>query len=68
MKASQVLDRYHGLVAFPITPEKIAASGYDVERFLSDLVDELQQCEDRDRPSVKKALNTIRQVTEAAGS
>ena len=67
MKAAQVLDRYNVLVPFPITPEKIAAAGYDVQLFLSNLVNELYQCEDRDRPSVKKTLSAIGQIIEAAG-
>lgn len=68
MKAAQVLDQCHQLVPFPLTPEKIAAAGYDVELFLSNLINELCQCEDRNLPSVKKALSAIRQVTEAAGA
>ena len=67
MKAAQVLERYHHRVPFPLSPEKIAASGYDVQLFLSSLTSELYQCEDRDRPPVKKALNAIRQLTESAG-
>ena len=67
MKASQVLDQCHHLVPFPLTPEKIAAAGYDVDLFLSNLVNELCQCEDRDLPAVKKALSDIRQVIESGG-
>lgn len=68
MKAAQVLDRYYRLVPFPLTPEKIAAAGYDVDLFLSNLINELYQCEDRDLTPVKKTLSAIRQLTEAAGA
>lgn len=56
MKALQVLERYYRKVPFPMTPPMIEAAGYDVGLFLYELIDELNQCEDRDLPQIKKTL------------
>jgi len=46
MKVKQVLKRHHKLVPFPLTTAKIEAAGYNVTQYLTDLIKELNRCED----------------------
>lgn len=46
MKCKELLDKYNELVPFPYAPEKIAAAGYNVTQFLSDLAYEIHLCDD----------------------
>lgn len=46
MKCKDILEKYSQLVPFPITPESIAAAGYDVTEYLCRLTNELYLCDD----------------------
>lgn len=48
MTTKEVLEKYQKKVAFPITPEKIRAAGYDVTAYLKQLVKEVKNCSDYD--------------------
>ena len=48
MLCKEVLEKYHKLVPFPISPEKIAMAGYDIGQYLKDLGESLRQCDDVD--------------------
>lgn len=67
MKVAEIMYKYEGLVPFPITPNKIKRAGYDVTQYLTDLVGELNCCEDADDPKVRRLVGMIEQVTSANG-
>lgn len=56
MKCKDVLEKYHKLVPFPITPEKIATAGYDVGQYLKDLAGSLRQCDDVDDHPIARTV------------
>ena len=46
MLVIDVLKKFNRLVPFPITPEKIADAGFDVDQYIKDMGEELRQCDD----------------------
>ncbi len=60
MLCKDVLEKFHKLVPFPITPEKIAAAGYDVDQYFKDMGDLLRQCDDvGDHPRAKRMCDMV---------
>ena len=56
MLCKDVLEKFHKLVSFPVTPEKIAAAGYDVSQYLKELGDALHQCDDVDKHPLARSV------------
>ena len=46
MLCKEVLEKYGKMVPYPISPEKIAAAGYDVDKYIKDMGEELSRCDD----------------------
>jgi hypothetical protein len=46
MKVKTVMKKFHKLVPFPISSEKIRTAGYNVEQYVTDLIQELRLCSD----------------------
>ena len=65
MKVAEVMYKHSELVPFPITPEKIAAAGYNVTQYLTDLINELKCCEDADHVIVQSLVGMIEDVKPA---
>lgn len=60
MLCKDVLEKFHKLVPFPITPEKIAAAGYDVDQYFKDMGEALRQCDDVDsHPRAKRMCKLL---------
>lgn len=60
MRCKEVLERYHQLIPFPISTEKIEAAGYDVDQYIKDLGESLRHCDDvNDRPLARKVCKMI---------
>ena len=67
MKCKEVLDKYHKLVPFPISPEKIEATGYNVSQYLGDLSDELELCDDYfEHPLAQKVCRMVNDLRGTA--
>ena len=62
MLVRTVLLRYGRLVSFPLTVDKIDKAGFDVNYFLFALLNELSQCDDKDKPLVRKLVKEVEMV------
>lgn len=60
MRVKDVLKKFNKLVPFPVTNEKIAVAGFDVEQYFMNMIDELSKCDDvGDHPEAKRVCNMI---------
>jgi len=65
MLCKDVLEKFNKLVPFPITPEKIAAAGYDLDQYIKDMGESLRQCDDVGvHPRAKKVCDMIDEPSE----
>ena len=65
MLCKDVIEKFHKLVPFPTTPEKITAAGYDVEQYIKEMGESLRQCDDFGvHPRAKKMCDMIDGLSE----
>lgn len=65
MLCKEVIEKFNKLVPFPITPEKIAAAGYDVAQYIKNMGEALSQCDDVGvHPRVKSVCDMVNELSE----
>lgn len=62
MKVKDVILKYHKIVPFPWSPKKLKKAGYEPMFISKAIGDELGQCEDRDNPTAKAVLDTLKDL------
>lgn len=64
MLCNDVLEKFNKLVPFPITLEKIAAAGYDVDQYIKDMGESLRQCDDiGNHPQAKHVCDMVQKMS-----
>lgn len=67
MKVAEVMKKYHKLVPFPVTVEKIRAAGFEPTSYLAEVSDALGGCSDFHKsPGAIKIAQSIDQVRQLA--
>ena len=60
MKVKDVILKYHKIVPFPWSPSKLRKAGKDAMEFCRQVGQELGDCVDKDTPSAKAVLDTLK--------
>jgi len=69
MKCKTVMQRFHKLVPFPVTPEKIKAAGYDVTTYLKLILQELSECDDlSESPRAQAVRSLVNELSKLAAA
>lgn len=66
-KVRDVLLRFHKRVPFPLTAKKIKKKGLDVQKYLLEIANAVQECEDFEDSDFQEFidnLNTLRKLTQ----
>lgn len=64
MKVKQVIEKYHALVNFPWSVDKISKAGYDPSTFTANIIRQLENCEDSENPDYAEILNELRNLQD----
>ncbi len=62
MKVKEVILKYHAIVPFPWIPSKLKKAGHDPMEMCRSIGEEIGECEDKDTPSSKAVLDTLKDL------
>lgn len=62
MKVKEVIITYHQIVPFPWTPAKIKKAGREPMELCRSIGEDLASCEDKDTPTAKAVLDTLKDM------
>lgn len=67
MKVKDVIVEYHQKVPFPWTLKKVQKAGYTLYDILKEILNKINQCEDRETTSNKKLIDELNSIFAEIG-